>query len=62
MHTKRLGKCMEKSWRGCLEQFWWGFQNTDELYGLFYSTCRDLEMNMFLRIHAVQELYQRDRY
>ncbi|OWK63906.1 Homogentisate 1,2-dioxygenase [Lonchura striata] len=33
----------------------------DELCGLFYSTCQDLEMNMLLRIHAVQELYQRDR-
>lgn len=38
------------------------FQKPDELYGLFCSTCRDLETNTFLRIHAVLELYQRDRY
>lgn len=38
------------------------FQNADDLCVLFYSTCQDLEMNMFLRIHAAQELYRRDRY
>lgn len=38
------------------------FQKPDELCGLFCSTCRDLETNTFLRIHAVLELYQRDRY
>ncbi|OXB68916.1 hypothetical protein ASZ78_005353 [Callipepla squamata] len=33
-----------------------------ELCDLLYSTCQDLEMNMFLRTRAVQELYQRDSW
>lgn len=49
-------------WVGFLERFLLYFQKSDKMCGLFYSTCRDLEMSMFLRIHAVQELYRRDRY
>lgn len=52
----------EKAMGGLFGEVLTVFSKSDELYGLFYSTCRDLEMNIFLRIHAVQELYQRDRY
>jgi len=62
MHIKSPERSMGMQWMCCLERFCLCFQNTDELCGLFYSTCQDLEMNMFLRIHAVRELYRRDRY
>lgn len=63
-------QCMQRLWEkstgkggvSCLGRFHLCFQNTEELCDLLYSTCQDLETSMLLRTHAVQELYQRDRY